>query len=124
MPSASPDAVSVLQAAARMVELGGVRDRQGTVGALRAKFEARTGAFTPEDAWFEERSRAFWIDAVTRGQFGREVGARLDVAERRWLEPLERAHRGLFRTERGRLVDVWSGVVLAPGVIDEASRSE
>src|ERR1700722_6059279 len=99
MPSASPDAVSVLQAAARMVELGGVRDRQGTVGALRAKFEARTGAFAPEDAWFEERSRAFWCDAVTRGRFGRAVAADLTPEEQAWIVPLERAHRGLFRVE-------------------------
>src|SRR3984957_2130102 len=97
MPSASPDAVSVLQAAARMVELGGVRDRQGTVGALRAKFEARTGAFAPEDAWFEERSRAFWCDAVTRGRLGREVEGQLGPEDRMWLAPLERAHRGLFQ---------------------------
>jgi hypothetical protein len=114
----------VLETVARIIEFGGGSRQAARVAALRADFEARTGAFTPEDAWFEERSRAFWIDAVTRGRFGREVGESLDMAERRWLEPLERAHRGLFRTERGRLVDVWSGVVLAPGVIDEASRAE
>jgi hypothetical protein len=128
MPSASPDAVSVLQAAARMVELGGVRDRQGTVGALRAKFEARTGAFAPEDAWFEERSRAFWCDAVTRGRFGRAVAADLTPEEQAWIVPLERAHRGLFRVEVTaacrKLVDVWSGAEVVPTVIDEGSSAE
>src|SRR5580692_12120520 len=103
MPSPGPDAVPVLDAVARIVELGGAPDRQAIVGALRARFEKRTGAFAPEDAWFEERSRAFWVDAVTRGRFGREVEANLDETDRRWLEPLERAHRGLFRAEGGSL---------------------
>ena len=32
----------------------------------RAAFEARTGAFLPEDPWFEARSRAFIDDALTQ----------------------------------------------------------
>jgi len=124
--------VTVLAAATRIVELGGARERQAAVGALRARFEGRTGAFAPDDAWFEERSRAFWCDALTRGRFGREVAADLTPAERRWLGPLERAHRGLFRVavaaEEGpagrTLVDVWSGAQLVPTVIDEESGAE
>jgi hypothetical protein len=114
----------VLEAVSRIIELGGGAAQTTRVAALRAEFEKRTGAFAPEDAWFEERSRAFWVDAVTRGRFGREVEANLDETDRRWLEPLERAHRGLFRAEGGSLVDVWSGAVLTPTVIDEPSRAE
>jgi hypothetical protein len=128
MPSPGPDAVPVLDAVARIVELGGAPDRQAIVGALRARFEGRTGAFAPEDAWFEERSRAFWCDAVTRGRFGREVTAELTPGERAWVAPLERAHRGLFRVEvapAGRkLVDVWSGAEIVPTVVDEGSAAE
>jgi hypothetical protein len=114
----------VLETVARIIELGGDSRQATRVAALRADFETRTGAFSPEDSWFEARSRAFWIDAVTRGQFGREIGASLDAGEQRWLVPLARAHRGLFSAEGGQLVDVWSGAVLAPTVIDEASRAE
>jgi hypothetical protein len=128
MPSPGPDAVTLLEAALRIVELGGARDRQSVVGALRARFEARTGAFAPEDPWFEERSRAFWCDAVTRGRFAREVAAELTPAERAWVVPLERAHRGLFRVEAGpagrKLVDVWSGAEVIPTVVDEGSGAE
>jgi hypothetical protein len=114
----------VLETVARIIELGGDSSQAARVAALRADFEARTGAFAPDDLWFEERSRAFWIDAVTRGQFGRAVSVNLDASEKRWLDPLERAHRGLFRAEEGRLVDVWSGAVLAPTVLDDGSRAE
>jgi hypothetical protein len=90
--------MGALEAAARIVQLGGgSRDRESRVAEMRAAFEARTGAFAPEDAWFEERSRAFWCDAVTRGRLGREVEGQLGPEDRMWLAPLERAHRGLFQ---------------------------
>jgi hypothetical protein len=92
--------MGVLEAAARIVQLGGTGHPDRTAG-LRADFEARTGAFTPEDPWFEERSRAFWCDAVTRGRLGREVEGELGEEDRAWVGPLERAHRGLFRRQRG-----------------------
>jgi hypothetical protein len=91
---------------------------------MRADFEARTGAFVPEDPWFEERSRAFWCDAVTTGRFGREVVAELGPEEQAWLGPLERAHRGLFRAEGSLLVDAWSGAELLVTTLDEGSRAE
>lgn len=102
---------------------------------MRASFEARTGTFSAEDAWFEERSRAFWCDAVTRGRFGREVEAELSVEDRNWLGPLERAHRGLFRrVRRGAegnrpsqgevLVDLWSGAEIVVSTFDDESRAE
>jgi hypothetical protein len=141
--------MGVLEAAARIVQLGGGSRESASVARMRAAFEARTGAFAPEDAWFEERSRAFWCDAVTRGRFGREVEQDLPSEDRRWLGPLERAHRGLFERlfERRRpsqrpsqrpsvsqregdredgevLVDVWSGAELMITVLDDASRAE
>jgi hypothetical protein len=116
--------MGVLETAARIVHLGGEAQRAGRVAEMRARFEARTGAFTPEDPWFEERSRAFWCDAATAGRFGREVEESLAEDERAWLEPLERAHRGLFRAEGELLVDVWSGAELVVTTMDEASRAE
>jgi hypothetical protein len=81
--------------------------------AMRAAFEARTGAFTPGDPFFEARSAAFWDDALTSGGFGRLLGASLDEPARACVEPFARAHRGLFRVApEGRaflLVDEWSG---------------
>src|SRR5437762_8725492 len=96
-------AMGVLETAARIVELGGAPERAPQVAALRAAFETRTGPFRPDDPWFEERSRAFWCDALTFRRFGREVKAELNEDERAWLEPLERAHRGLFRAD-GRVL--------------------
>jgi hypothetical protein len=132
--------MGVLEAVARIVQLGGAAERGPAVAALRAGFEARTGAFVPDDPWFEERSRAFWCDAVTTGRFGRQVEAELDEAERRWLTPIERAHRGLFRAEgvpharakresglereRVVLIDAWSGAELVVNHVDESSRAE
>jgi hypothetical protein len=116
--------MGVLETVSRIVELGGRPERAPRVAEMRATFEARAGAFTPDDPWFEARSRAFWCDAVTRGRFGREVEGELDEASRRWLPPLERAHRGLFRAEGRRLVDVWSGVELLLDEVDEESRAE
>jgi hypothetical protein len=120
--------MGVLETAARIAELGGAKERQARVSAMRAAFEARTGAFAPEDGWFEERSRAFWSDSVTSGRFGREVEEALTPEERAWLGALEHAHRGLFRAEsgvRGRtLVDVWSGAEIALTLVGDESQAE
>lgn len=107
-----------------VVQLGGAAERAARVAAMRELFEARTGAFTPEDPWFEERSRAFWTDAATRGRFGREVVGELPEGARPWLGPLERAHRGLFRASEAVLTDVWSGAEILLGDVDDASRAE
>src|SRR5277367_3413284 len=53
----------VLETVARIVELAGAPRHAAAASGLRAAFEARTGAFAPDDAWFEERIRAFWCDA-------------------------------------------------------------
>jgi hypothetical protein len=116
--------MAVLEAVARIVQLGGDPVRAARVAAMRVRFEERTGAFAPEDDWFEERSRAFWSDAVTRMKFGREIEGDLTAGERRWLTPLERSHRGLFRANGRVLVDAWSGAELAVTDVDEASRAE
>ena len=96
------------------------------LAALRAAFEARTGAFTPEDAWFEARSRAFWDDAITRGRFGREVEAALAADVREWIPRLDRAHRGLFvvdgRLQNARILrDLWSGASFRVDDVDAGS---
>jgi hypothetical protein len=114
----------VLETVARIVELAGTPPHAKEVADQRAAFEARTGAFAPDDAWFEERIRAFWCDAVTTGRLGRSVAGELTPEASRWLAPLERAHRGLFRSEDGVLVDVWSGAELEVGIVDDASRAE
>jgi hypothetical protein len=117
-------AAGVLETVARIVHLGGASARATRVAEMRSRFEAATGAYSPEDPWFEERSRAFWCDAVTRGRFGRDVEGDLGETERAWLGPLERAHRGLFRAEGDVLVDVWSGAELMLTLVDDASRAE
>jgi len=116
--------MGLLDAAARIVQLGGEPERAASVAGMRSRFEEWTGAFAPEDAWFEERSGAFWGDAVTRQGFGRQVEDALTEEQRAWLGPLERAHRGLFRSEAGVLVDVWSGAELIVTMADDASRAE
>lgn len=119
--------MGLLETVARIVQLGGAPARAARVAALRACWEERTGGFSPEDPWFEERSRAFWDDAVTAQHFGREVTDELEKGERMWLGPLERAHRGLFHVseeDRDVLQDVWSGAELVVSTMDEASRAE
>jgi hypothetical protein len=116
--------MGLLETVARIVQLGGAPERAGRVAELRRVFESSTGAFVPEDPWFEERSRAFWCDAVTRGRFGRDVQQELAESERLFLPQLERAHRGLFRTDGSVLVDVWSGAELLPTLLEDDSRAE
>jgi hypothetical protein len=119
--------IGVLETVARIVELAGGPPHAAKVGDLRSAFEARTGAFVPEDPWFEERIRAFWCDAVSTGRLGRLVlgePAQLDELARRWLPPLERAHRGLFRVADDVLIDAWSGAELQVGLVEDASRAE
>jgi len=116
--------MGALETVARIVMLGGSPERASLVAAMRAAFESNTGAFAPEDSWFEERSRAFWRDAVTRGRFGRHVEALLSSEDRAWLGPLDRAHRGLFRADGRRLTDAWSGAEYAVDDLEDDSRAE
>jgi hypothetical protein len=98
--------------------------------ALHQAFEHRTGAFGPDDPWFESRTRAFWDDTMTRQRAqllapgGPFEG--LDAADAPWADALGRAHRGLFesRVEDGGVVlsDVLTGAELVVHEVDEASR--
>ncbi|HEY1958632.1 MAG TPA: hypothetical protein VGH28_23605 [Polyangiaceae bacterium] len=115
-----------------MLALAAAPARQERVLAMRAAFEARTGAFSPGDAFFEARSAAFWDDALTRGAFGREIADELSPDARALVEPFARAHRGLFRVEPDAhaflLVDEWSGAELVaepstPGLRDALERA-
>lgn len=92
---------------------------------MRRSFEARTGSFRPDDAWFEARSRAFWDDALTTQGLAELAEDRLDEAARVWVRPLRLAHRGLFEvhdagTRGATLVDRWSGAELLVQYLDEA----
>ena len=96
---------------------------------MREAFEKRTGAFGPEDPWFEARSRAFWDDALTTQGFAALAAPHLVPAPARGSDAevaarFERAHRGIFVVqevdERGaHLVDLWSGAELLVRHIDE-----
>lgn len=95
---------------------------------MRRAFEARTGAFRPEDAWFEVRSRAFWDDAVCTQGFAKDVEGELDEEARAWVSPLLRAHRGLLQVSSGAdegpvvLEDLWTGAEFVVDAIDTSSR--
>ena len=91
---------------------------------MRSEFQRRTGAFGPEDPWFESRARAFWDDALTTQGFAGLAADRLDQDARAMSALLERSHRGFFVVEevddRGAcLVDVWSGAELLVRHLDE-----
>jgi hypothetical protein len=96
------------------------------MAALHRAFEERTGAFGPDDPWFEVRSRAFWDDVMTGARAPRFSKDSLDPADRLWAEALRRPHRGLFRSRMhdGRLVlaDAVTGAELVVHEVDDASR--
>jgi hypothetical protein len=92
---------------------------------MRERFMKRTGAFGPEDAWFEARSRAFWDDALTTQGFARLAAPHAGAEVAAVVARFDRAHRGVFLVEdvddRGaRLVDLWSGAELIVRHLDEA----
>jgi len=92
----------------------------------RAAFEARTGAFLPEDPWFEARSRAFIDDALTQRTVLSGLSDAVPPEVRPWLDALARSHRGLFSVEEddgdALLVrDIYSGVELYVTDLDEST---
>ena len=92
---------------------------------MRERFEKRTGAFGPEDAWFESRSRAFWDDAVTAQGFAALAAPHAGEEVKGVVARFGRAHRGVFLVDdvddRGaHLVDLWSGAELMVRHLDEA----
>jgi hypothetical protein len=105
--------MTLLEAFDAIVLRGAAPELAARVVELRSEFEGRTGKFTPEDAWFEARSRAFWDDAITSGKFAHIAkghasdgagegapavagSARLSEDVRALVPAFERAHRGLF----------------------------
>jgi hypothetical protein len=120
--------MTLFEAYDAILALGASAERAARVAEMRAAFERRTGEFSPEDPWFEARSRAFWDDAVTTQGFAREVAAALPEEARAWVGGIERAHRGLFvaadSSARGAPVlrDLWGGAELVVHSIDDATR--
>lgn len=107
--------------------LGDTGDLGAAAREMRAEFQRRTGAFGPEDPWFENRARAFWDDAlVSQGFAGRAAETLGDGAfpAEDIARCFSRSHRGFFLVEEvdareAHLVDVWSGAELLVRLIDE-----
>lgn len=63
------------------------------VARIRASFERASGAFTPDDPFYEERAAALWDRVLTDP----DVVARLAETEPPWIvQGLGRAQRGLY----------------------------
>jgi hypothetical protein len=115
-----------------VVERGGDAVHAEDVRALREDFAARTGAFGPEDPWFDVRSAAFW-DSVACSPFAERLAEGCGDEVREGTRALRRAHRGLFRVraEGGSFVlaCVVTGIELAidaptGGLLDALTRAE
>ena len=119
-------ATDIAAALDEMLALAAAPSRQSRVLELRAAYEARTGSFSQRESFFEARSTAFWDDALTRQGFARELAAELTEGSRAFVEPLARAHRGLFfvRPEAGAflLADEWSGAEFSAEPSSEGLR--
>jgi len=107
-----------------MVGLGDTGDLGADALRMRAEFQRRTGAFGPEDPWFENRVRAFWDDALATQGFAVSAAERLGDREKAIATAIARSHRGFFLVEEvderaAHLVDTWSGAELLIRVIDE-----
>jgi hypothetical protein len=91
---------------------------------MRRDFQRRTGAFRPEDPWFETRARAFWDDALASQGFAALAAASLPEEARAYAACVATAHRGFFLVEEvddrsASLVDAWSGAELLVHQIDD-----
>jgi hypothetical protein len=111
-----------------IVALGAHPDLSEHATRMRQAWTARTGAFGPEDPWFEPRVRAFWDDALTTQGFaalaarGAEHG--LSEAAQALAEAAATVHRGFFVVDEvddqgACLVDAWSGAELVVRHLDE-----
>lgn len=98
-------AFGLLRAFEAFLARGAEEAHQARVRELKAAYERRTGAFTPEDSWFDARSAAFWDDAIAGG-FAGAVQDETPEQARAYTRALERAHRGLYRVQNthGRFV--------------------
>lgn len=98
------------------------------IARARAEFAARTGTFEPDEAWFEERTRAAFDFALVewgdpRGILLRAWAARAAAPDARVALALGRAVRGLYRVERRaepdgvvRVIEQFGG---APMLLDD-----
>lgn len=125
-PAENQEACRFLAAVDAMVVALGHEDSRALREDARAAFEARTGAFRPEDPWFEARSRAFIDDALAQKHVLAGLEPRLRAEARAWIAPFARAHRGLFSVEGddGNAVvvrDIFSGVELYVTDLDEST---
>lgn len=108
--SSSPSKAALL-AYAELSDLASRSEQQEYVQARKAAFEARTGSFSAEEAWYEARLRAFHDDVVTDVGFHRTLAEPRDSALSTGRAELTRAFRGLFRLaqplrgQTGRLVN-------------------
>lgn len=109
------------------MSLGDSGDLGAHAARMRQAFQVRTGAFGPEDPWFETRARAFWDDALTTQGFALLAarGGRLNDEVRAFAAYASRAHRGFFVVEevddRGALLlDLWSGAELLVRHVDDS----
>ncbi len=107
-----------------VAELGGA-SFAARVSEARGAFQSRTGAFGPEDPWFEARSRAFWDFATTSGGLAHLAAAVPGAGA--WVPALARAHRGLFVVEEREddaiaLRCLLSGVVLFVDDVEPGTR--
>jgi hypothetical protein len=126
-PDGYHEACRFLAAVDAMIGALGHEDSRALREDARTAFEARTGAFCPEDPWFEARSRAFIDDALTRKEVLSGLAPRLPPEAQPWLEPFARAHRGLFTVEDedGDVLlvrDLYSGVELYVTNLDESTE--
>jgi hypothetical protein len=124
---ALPPAYPLALAVDTIASLGLEGRHEEQARTMRRRFEERTGAFGPDDPWFEARSRGFWDDAVTHQGFAEKVEDELPQAARPWASALRRAHRGLFHASstmgRWLLHDIWSGAEFVVDDVDDAMRS-
>lgn len=84
-----------LESLQALIERIALASSEAEIAASRADFVARTGSFEPDEAFYEERVRAAFDDAVT--SFGAPRAAML----RRWLQAHDEPRsRALLRTWR------------------------
>jgi hypothetical protein len=115
-----------LSAVDALIGAFGSEESRASRETARAAFELRTGAFRPEDPWFEARSRAFIDDALTQESVLSGLCARLPEEAQAWLPAFGRAHRGLFEVQEddGDVLlvrDLVSGVELFVTDLDEST---
>jgi hypothetical protein len=124
---ASPQGTTPAKIAAAyeaMVSLGDKGDLGAAAREMRAEFQRRTGAYGAEDPWFENRSRAFWDDALATQGFAKKAAEELGDEEKAIADCFARSHRGFFLVEEvdareAHLVDAWSGAELLVRIIDK-----